>query len=51
MIKENGAVLLQIFASRDRKWPLVKEVLLVNEDEQNVVTRWRRLRRLAGSDS
>ena len=48
VIEESGAVRLQIFASRNRKRPFVEKVLLVDEDEQNVVARRRRIRRLIG---
>src|SRR5262245_51204294 len=39
VIKEGGAVLLQVFPPWHRKGPFLKEMLLIDEHEQNVVAR------------
>src|SRR5215813_11387426 len=41
VIKKGGAVFLQVFPPRHGKGPFLKETLLIDQDEQNVVTgRW-----------
>src|SRR5215831_10227814 len=51
VINEVSSVRLEVFASRDWKWPFLEEVFLVNEDEQNVVTCGGFSDALSGSDS
>ena len=45
MIGECHALRFQEFSRGDRKWPIWKEVLLIDEDEQDVVAGGRRIRR------